>query len=101
MSTNAFYVSTIRGVSAFRGERPPRKEVLHPFIKSKLADETALICSDQHKGYDGVADGNTIHATIDHSKDEWVRGYIHTNTLEDVWSLLIRSIVGFRITKSA
>ena len=28
------------------------------------------------------------------SKDEWVRGNVHTNSVEGVWSLFKRSIVG-------
>ncbi|MCH7984548.1 MAG: transposase, partial [Chloroflexi bacterium] len=32
--------------------------------------------------------------TINHSDEEWVRANVHTNTIEGVWSLLKRSIVG-------
>jgi transposase-like protein len=74
--------------------KTPNKEVLHAFIKAKLADETQLICTDDWKGYEGIADDNTIHASVSHSRGEYVRGQIHTNTLESVWSLFKRSIVG-------
>lgn len=70
------------------------REVLHAFIKAKLADETALICTDTHKGYEGVADGNTWHETVSHVQKEYVRGIVHTNTLENVWSLFKRSVIG-------
>jgi hypothetical protein len=53
-----------------------------------------LICTDQWPSYEGIADENTIHATVNHAEKEWVRGFIHTNTLENVWSLFKRSIVG-------
>lgn len=32
--------------------------------------------------------------TNNHSTEEWVRGDVHTNGVESVWSLLKRSIVG-------
>jgi hypothetical protein len=31
---------------------------------------------------------------VDHVKKEWVRGEVHTNTVENVWSLFKRSIIG-------
>lgn len=70
------------------------RDVLHEFIKSKLADETSMIVTDDFNQYDGIADGNTKHATVSHTKKEWVRGVVHTNGLEGVWSLFKRSIVG-------
>jgi transposase-like protein len=36
----------------------------------------------------------TLHVTVDHFRKEWVRGIVHKNTLENVWSLFKRSIVG-------
>jgi transposase-like protein len=76
------------------GGRLATREVLHAFIKDKLASETALIITDQHKGYDGVADHDTLHVKVNHEKKEYVRGIVHTNTLEGVWSLFKRSIIG-------
>jgi transposase-like protein len=76
------------------GMKPATKEILHAFIKSKLAEETALIVTDEHKGYQDIGDDNTLHATVDHSKKQYVRGIVHTNTLENVWTLFKRSIVG-------
>ena len=76
------------------GQKPATREILHAFIKSKLAEETSLIVTDEHKGYQGIADGDTLHATVDHKDKEWVRGIVHTNTLENVWTLFKRSIVG-------
>jgi len=34
------------------------------------------------------------HRTVNHSKDEYVRGEVHTNTVESAFSLLKRGIVG-------
>lgn len=75
-------------------KQPATKEILHAFIKSKLAEETMLIVTDEHKGYQGIGDEDTLHAYVDHSKKQYVRGIVHTNTLENVWTLFKRSIVG-------
>ena len=41
-----------------------------------------------------TADLDTVHETVNHSADEWVRGKVHTNTAESVWSLFDRSVIG-------
>ena len=69
-------------------------EQIRAFIKQKLADETRVIATDEHGAYVGVEDNDTVHVRVDHSKGEYVRGLAHTNTLENVWSLFKRSIVG-------
>jgi hypothetical protein len=48
--------------------------------------------SDALKSYDGLADAYT-HAVIDHA-EAYVRGTVHTNGLENFWSLLKRGIKG-------
>ena len=83
------------GSVRFRVERRSASAiVLHAFIKEAIADEAEAIFTDQHPGYRGIADNNTRHETVDHSAEEWVRADVHTNTVEGVWSLLKRSIVG-------
>ena len=76
------------------GGKYASREILHAFIKSKFADDTALIVTDEETGYQGVADKDTLHATVTHWQKEYVRGIVHTNTLESVWSLFKRSVVG-------
>lgn len=73
-----------------RGDR----ETLHKFIHSKTADDCPAIYTDENPAYDGIADANTVHETVNHSAEEWVRGDIHTNSVESVWSLLKRSVIG-------
>jgi transposase-like protein len=70
------------------------REVLHSFIRAKLAEDTDLIVTDENNQYEGIADSNTRHETVSHTQKEWVRGVVHTNGLEGVWSLFKRSIVG-------
>ncbi|MEK6711041.1 MAG: IS1595 family transposase [Nitrospinota bacterium] len=70
------------------------KKTLHKFIREHTADDTELIITDEWPAYKGIGDHNTKHETVNHSEEEWVRGDVHTNTIEGVWSLLNRSVIG-------
>ena len=70
------------------------RETLHRFIGEVTAGETEAYFTDDWAPYDGIADEDTRHETVNHSIEEWVRGDVHTNTVENVWSLLKRSIIG-------
>ena len=70
------------------------KKVLHRFIEKHTDPETERIFTDEWSGYQGIEDEDTEHETVNHSADEWVRGDVHTNTIEGAFSLFKRSIVG-------
>ena len=70
------------------------RATLHRFIGEVTADETTAYFTDEWAPYEGIADDDTAHETINHSIEEWVRGDVHTNTVENIWSLLKRSIIG-------
>jgi len=69
-------------------------ESVKGFLKDVVHDDAEAIYTDAHRSYRGIADHNTRHEYVDHSRDEWVRGQIHTNTVESVWSLFDRSVIG-------
>ena len=64
------------------------------FLADVVADDAEAIYTDSHRSYRGIADHNTRHEYVDHSRDEWVRGQIHTNTAESMWSLFDRGVIG-------
>ena len=70
------------------------KKTLHQFIRENVADDAEAIYTDDFVSYDGIADADTRHETVNHSADEWVRGDVHTNGIEGAWSLFKRSVVG-------
>ncbi len=70
------------------------RETLQGFIRENTAGDTRAIYTDELPSYVGVADDNTEHETVKHREKEYVRGEVHTNSLENVWSLLKRSIIG-------
>jgi transposase-like protein len=75
-------------------EKRNDRETLHRFIKASLDGNTECIMTDTWPAYQGIADENTRHETVNHSAEEYVRGECHTNSVENVWSLFKRSIVG-------
>jgi transposase-like protein len=56
----------------------------------------AAIFSDELKSYEGLEDSYE-HAVINHAV-EYVRGNVHTNTMENFWSLLKRGLHGTYIS---
>jgi transposase-like protein len=70
------------------------REVLNEFIKKHIADNAEAIYTDDWPAYKGIADEDTRHETVNHSENEWVRGDVHTNYVENIWSLLKRSLIG-------
>jgi transposase-like protein len=70
------------------------KKTLHSFINQFADPKTREIFTDEWPAYKGIADHDTAHKTVNHHKKQWVHGKVHTNTIENVWSLLKRSIIG-------
>ena len=54
----------------------------------------AHIYTDQHVGYEGLSATHLfVHKTVNHM-NEYVRGEVHTNGIENFWSLLKRTLKG-------
>ena len=58
------------------------------------------VISDEWKAYNRLGDLYD-HESINHSRNEYVRGEIHTNTIEGFWAILKRSIYGIHHFVSA
>jgi transposase-like protein len=71
-----------------------KHDTIHEFINDVVSDDAEAIYTDSLRSYRGLGDENTRHEWVDHSKDEWVHGQVHTNTVESVWSLFDRSVIG-------
>ncbi len=70
------------------------REVLHGFIRAQLSRDAERVVTDEFPSYDGIDQTGIGHETVNHKIKEYVRGDIHTNGIENVWSLFKRSIVG-------
>jgi transposase-like protein len=64
---------------------------LHAVVKATVEPGSELF-TDAHRGYRGLS-ADYIHETVDHSI-EYVRGKVHTNGLENFWSLFKRTLNG-------
>ena len=67
-------------------------KTLRSIIKEHI-EEGSEIFTDEWRGYNNLHE-LFIHKKIDHSKNEYVNGNVHTNSIENFWSLLKRGIVG-------
>jgi transposase-like protein len=68
-----------------------RKRVLQEEVRKHVTAGAALY-SDALRSYDGLA-GDYAHKVVDHAV-QYVDGRVHTNGLENFWSLLKRGIAG-------
>jgi hypothetical protein len=63
---------------------------LGPILREQL-DRAAKVMSDDAPYTNGILTG---HETVNHSIGEYVRGDVHTNTIEGYFSILKRGIIG-------
>ncbi len=83
----------VRLTSGGKDEKDIYRELAHAFLRRHLRPDTARLITDEHPAYKKFADEDTRHDVVNHEL-EWVNGDVHTNTVESVWSLLKRSIIG-------
>lgn len=55
------------------------------------------VSTDEFTGYRGISRLGYKHETVNHSREEWARGDVHTNNLETFWSRLKNSIRGTHV----
>lgn len=70
------------------------QKTIHGFLKDTVGDDAAAIFTDSHRSYRGIGDDDTRHEWVNHRDEEWVRGDVHTNTIENAWSLFDRAVIG-------
>ncbi len=64
-------------------------------------DKQSLLITDNYNAYAGLDIEYWKHEIINHVANEYVRGDYHTNTIENYWSNLKRTIKGTHISVSA
>lgn len=68
---------------------------LDSFVRTAVSRRVDLIATDEHAGYRLLGLGEQYpHSVVRHGGGEYVRGLVHTNSIESFWSLLKRGIVG-------
>ena len=96
----ASYKSHVLGVIERDGDvqlkrvrRPDRKTIL-ALIDRFVAGDAETVYTDEAPTFRSVSRQLPNHQMIEHRKDDWVRGGVQRNTIENVWSLLKRSVAG-------
>jgi len=79
-------------VRSFHIERADKKTV-GAIVASNIARESRLM-TDESALYSLVGPSFASHQTVKHSAEEYVRGDVHTNTIESVFSVLKRGMKG-------
>ncbi len=66
---------------------------IHGFLNDVIdTEELDAIYTDAWRPYRTYQ--RSKHQSVDHSGDEWVRGDVHTNSIESAWSLFDRAVIG-------
>jgi transposase-like protein len=64
-----------------------------PIVKANVAKETAMM-TDEGGHYFTLGDHFASHESVSHKADEYVRGLVHTNTIEGYFSVFKRGMKG-------
>jgi len=67
---------------------------INNFLRETIATKVSLLATDSDSAYNDLPHGFLGHGKVDHSKKQYVVGAIHTNTIEDFWSLITRDVIG-------
>lgn len=81
------------GVATIKHVKSSGARVLLPEIAMGITPGTQVY-SDEWGAYRSLNKRGYSHTTVNHSKLEYVRGIVYTNTIEGFWSQLKRSIDG-------
>lgn len=73
-----------------------RRNTLIPIIKENV-EAGSEISTDQLQAYKVLEAEGYDHESVNHSEEEWVRGDVHTNTIEGYWGRLKLSIRGTHV----
>lgn len=69
---------------------------LEPYIL-KNVEKGSIVSTDKWRGYNFLSEAGYRHGSVNHSAKQWVKGIHHTNTIENFWSHMKRSIRGTHI----
>jgi IS1 family transposase len=63
------------------------------FVRHNVSPDADLVVTDNRPAYRNLG-LEYPHVIVDHAHGEYAKGSAHTNTIESVWALLKRQIVG-------
>ena len=70
------------------------QETASEFIRQAVSEKVDPVATDESGGYARLKQTGVPHASVNHSRGEYVRGNVHTQKIDGFWSLLKRGIMG-------
>ncbi|MGH9807489.1 MAG: IS1595 family transposase [Terriglobia bacterium] len=67
---------------------------LRSFVDETVDKRVQILATDDWAAYQNMADEGYRHRVVHHREKQYVHGNIHTNSMENFWSLLKRGILG-------
>jgi transposase-like protein len=67
---------------------------LNGFVRKAVSGKVDLVATDDNPGYEYLRALGYKHDTVTHSDGEYVRGKVHTQSIDSFWSLLKRGVIG-------
>ncbi|TPI43633.1 IS1595 family transposase [Mesorhizobium sp. B2-9-1] len=64
-----------------------------PIVNANIHKESVFM-SDEARLYDNIGPEFAAHGTVNHGREEYVRGIVHTNTVEGYYSIFKRGMKG-------
>jgi transposase-like protein len=85
---------TRKGTLVARAVASVDQATAEAFIREAVSEKVDLVATDESGLYNRLAKRGIKHETVRHSAGEYVRGNVHTQTIDGFWSLLKRGILG-------
>lgn len=82
-----------KGKAKVRHIKSSGVRVILPVVAENIDPETQIY-TDQHGSYRALSRRGYAHATINHAESRYVRGNVHTQNVENLWSHIKRGIRG-------
>jgi transposase-like protein len=64
------------------------------FVKAAVSSDVSLVATDESTNYRNLKKMGYHHDMLVHHREEYVRGEVHTQSIDSFWALLKRDIVG-------
>jgi transposase-like protein len=78
----------------FHVSHPVNRYKVIPKLQDNISIEADAVYTDESRLYERMPENVAKHEIVNHSAKEWVRGDVHTGTIDGYWGLLKRGIIG-------
>jgi transposase-like protein len=83
-----------KGTVVARALANVNQETAEAFVQAAVSEKVDLVATDESGVYNRLTKKGFKHESVAHARGEYVRGNVHTQTIDGFWSLLKRGILG-------